>query len=189
MSSLLDGLLGSSRRGDFRTLSIHLNKLIQKLPGEIRSGGQNAILATLQTLSDIFLNMSRTVRRGSAGNLNPILASLQNIVEILQENSTNVGAKATLTSVIIQLQTLQQTARANGKQVATVLKNIRLSLDAVVKGLQSKSPLGGMTSDRDALQNVFIIFQMITTNVQSGNTAQVGSLLKQLQYLLAGLGE
>lgn len=214
LSSMLDGLLGSSRRGDIGTLTKHLITLTKKLPGELRSGGQNAIFATLQTIVDIFTNLSKAIRGGNAGDMNQIFQHIQNVVQILQgrnfrvrfridfqifiwiffspeiqESTQNVGARATLSSVIIQLQLLQQTAAAPAKEIQAAFRSMRTQLNAVLKALQSNNALGGMTSDQDALKNIFIIFQMINTNVQSGNTQQVASLLKQLQYLLNGLGE
>lgn len=94
LSSVLDGLLGSSRRGDIGTLTKHLVTLTQKLPGELRSGGQNAILATIQTLSDIFLNLSKSVRKGNAGNMNQIFQHLQKIVQILQGKNFTLHFKS-----------------------------------------------------------------------------------------------
>lgn len=82
---------------------------------------------------------------------------------------------------------LQSAAKPNN--IVPILKSIRFTLDAVLKGVESGSALGGMSGDHDALQNVFIIFKMITVSFQSGNMKEVGSLLQQLQYLINGLRE
>lgn len=84
LSNLLDGLLGSSRRGDIATLTTHLVSLTQKLPGELKSGGENAVLATLQTVEDIFLNLGKNIRKAKPGALKPVYGHLQLILFILQ---------------------------------------------------------------------------------------------------------
>lgn len=87
LSSLLDGLLGSSRRGDIPTLTKHLITLTQNLPGELKSGGVNAILATIQTLDDIFLNLGKNLRRAKPAALSQIFQHLQTIVSIIQREN------------------------------------------------------------------------------------------------------
>lgn len=188
LSGLLDGLLGSSRRGDTITLTNNMRLLIQRLPGEIRSGGKNVILATLQTLEDIFHNLRRSVRRGgSLNNINQVFQNTVQILEILQENVENGGSRAALSSIIIELQVLQQTQTATASSIAASLKGIQVSLQAVLDGIKSGSATGGMNGDHDALRSVFIIFQLINTNIQSGNMSSVGGLLQQLQFLLQGV--
>lgn len=190
LQNLLDGLLGSSQRGDFKTLHKHLLKLIVSLPGELSKGGQNEILATLHTLESIVENMEKSIRRRRAKNVDGVLESIQDIVEILQAHITNAGARATLTNVIVQLQLLQQApAGIEAKFLGKYLRDIQVYLNAAIDGLQSGSTLGGMTNDRLALQSVFFIFKMITTSFQNSNTKLTGTLLQQLQYLISGLGE
>lgn len=69
--------------------------MIQRLPGELRNGGQNAILATIQTLENIIENMEKSVRRGRSKNVDIVLDSIQDVVEILQAHITNAGVRAT----------------------------------------------------------------------------------------------
>lgn len=90
---------------------------------------------------------------------------------------------------MVRLELLKEAPTVPATQIQAAFQSIRASLNAVVNGLQSNSPLGGMTSDREPLQNVFTVFKMIDTMVQSGNLKYVSYFLIQIQHLLGGLGE
>lgn len=94
---MLDGMLGSSRRGDLETLTKHLVTVTMKLPGELKSGGKNALMATLQTLVDIFLNLGKVVRSKNGGDMTQVFQHLQAILQILQGRHITCGFKPIIT--------------------------------------------------------------------------------------------
>lgn len=191
IASLLGGLLGSSKKGDLITLHTNLRILIQKLPSEIKSGGQKVTLATIQTLLQLIGNLLTSVSRGKTTGVVDILQDIQIIVQILQDSVTNPGARAVFANIYIELSILlnniQVSGRLNVSQITATLKSLTISLTATLKGLQSGSQTGGLSGSRDLLQNIFFTFSLLQEQLSNGQSSAVNSLLQQLSFLLDGL--
>lgn len=192
IADLLNGLLGFSRSGDLISLHTSLGTLIQKLPSEIKSGGQKVTLATMQTVLNMITDLIKTLGQGKTKGVADILNDLTLIIQILQDNVTNAGARSILSNIYIELTVLLNNLQTSGidtNSIISVLKSVAASLQATIKGLQDNSNLVGLTvsGQRDLLQNIFYTFNLIQESLSKGQASVATSLLRQLSFLLDGL--
>lgn len=195
IASFLDGMIGSSKKGDLNTLHLSLKILMQKLPSEISSGGQKVTLATMQTMLKIIDNLITSVGSGKTTGVVDVLIDIQSIIVILQKCVSNPGTQAILAKAHIQLSMLLNNMPSSGfsvSQITTPLQSVTASLTAVFNGMQSNSSTGGLTASgqRDLLQNVIFVLNLLQSQVsrgQSSSTSSVSDLLQQLAFLLDGV--
>lgn len=190
IANLLKGLLGSSKSGNLIELHSHLRILITKLPSEIRSGGAKVTLATIQTVLQLINNLIATISKGKTTGVVDVLVDIRNIILILQQNVQNAGARAAFANIYVQISILlnnvqSSTISVSASQFTGILKGITLSLQGIVKGLQSNSATGGLSGERDLLQNIFFTFKLL--QVRGQDSSVIGALLQQLSFLLDGL--
>lgn len=190
IANLLKGLLGSSKSGNFIELHSNLRILITKLPSEIRSGGPKVTIATIHTVLELISNLIATISKGKTTGVVDVLIDIRDIILILQQNVQNAGAKAIFGNIYIQLSILlnnvqSSTVTVGASQFVGILKGVTISLQAVIKGLESNSVTGGLSGERDLLQNIFYTFNLLQVRGQSSSAITV--LLQQLSFLLDGL--
>lgn len=190
IANLLKGLLGSSKKGDLISLHTNLRILITKLPSEIKSGGIKVTLATIQTVLQLITNLITSISKGKTTGVADVLADIREIVLILQQSVTNAGARAVFSNIYIQLSVLLNNVQSSNVTVSvgqftSILKNITASLTAVSNGLQNNSATGGLSGQRDLLQNIFFTFNLLQVPGQSSDV--ITALLQQLSFLLDGM--
>lgn len=175
------------RKDELVSLELRLRTLVQQLLAEIRSSDTKSIHITMQTMVDIFGELEKSFHKGNSKSKNEVLQLLMQLIKTFQENIKDARQRATLSSILVHLQWLQQTQTADAQSVAAIFKSSQQSMNMVSKAFQSGSSTDGMISDQDALKSVFINFQMITSYIQNGNMKQVGDLLQQLEIMLQGM--
>lgn len=185
-------MLGFSKRGDWGKVHTQLGVLIQKLPSQIKEGGDKVIIATIETMLKMIDDMGKNVNSRQTNVIVSVLCDFVEMVDIMQGYVRNAGTRAVLANVNIELRlmisNIQSSGLDNGR-ISSSLQSLKASLTAAFNGLKSGSSSGGFSNQRDALQNIFFLFDMLHS--QSGSRGQTNksivNLLQQLSFLLDGL--
>lgn len=169
------------------SLKLTLVTIIQQLSDGIHNRGTEYIFTNMKKMVDIFGEMEKSFHQGSSEVKNEVLQLLMQIMQMFQKNITNAGSLAALSSIIVRIQSMQQIQTTGVQSEADVLTGCQQSLESVLDAHQSDSSTGGMIDDQDAIKYIFMILQMMKSEVQNGNMKQVVDHLKQIQFLMQGI--
>lgn len=191
ISKVLTGVLDASLKGNWIEVHVQFGTLIQTLPEQLKVGGHQVVIATLQNLLRLIGNLSEQISRSKLNDMADILNDFIVIIEILQPSVSNRGTLAVLANVDIKLHVILNDLESSGfdkVRIADALKQITASMRAAVYGLKSRSSTGGFTNALGALQNIFSLFEiLISANGNAQSSKIINNLLQQLSFVLDGL--